>query len=117
MSDELERLRPIWKAHGGEWHGPKVETWSIPEARMTSFMAEALRPALTDPDYPAVFHKLSVAAIPEKMRGFALSDAQVVEIANAACQQIDEYRREIAAIRATPPAPPSSPASKGNANE
>ena len=39
----LSFLRPIWKAHGGEWHGPKVERWSIPEAQMTAFFNAALR--------------------------------------------------------------------------
>jgi anti-sigma factor ChrR (cupin superfamily) len=38
----LETLRPIWKAHGGEWHGPKVERWSIPEDQMVTFFHAAL---------------------------------------------------------------------------
>ena len=36
-------LRPIWKDHSGEWHGPKVERWSIPEDQMVTFFNAALR--------------------------------------------------------------------------
>jgi len=39
----LADLRPIWKAHGGDWHGPKVERWSIPEANMPAFFNDTLR--------------------------------------------------------------------------
>ena len=39
----LGDLRPIWKEHGGGWHGPRVEHWSIPEANMTAFFNAALR--------------------------------------------------------------------------
>jgi len=35
-------LRPIWKDHSGEWHGPKVERWSIPEDQMVTFFNAAL---------------------------------------------------------------------------
>lgn len=38
---KLEDLRPIWKANGGKWHGPKVEHWSIPEANVVAFFSEA----------------------------------------------------------------------------
>jgi hypothetical protein len=39
----LEWLRKFWKQSGGEWHGPKVERWSIPEANMPTFFTAALR--------------------------------------------------------------------------
>lgn len=42
----LRDMRPIWKANGGGWHGPRVETWTIPEANMEAFAADLLR-ALT----------------------------------------------------------------------
>ena len=38
----LETLRPLWKAHGGNWHGPRVEHWTIPEANMAAFFNAAL---------------------------------------------------------------------------
>ncbi|MCB5410480.1 hypothetical protein [Pseudogemmobacter faecipullorum] len=37
----LGGLRPIWKANGGSWHGPRVEHWTIPEDNMVKFFTEA----------------------------------------------------------------------------
>ena len=33
MTDDVDRaqVRALWKAHGGDWHGPNVEHFSIPE--------------------------------------------------------------------------------------
>ena len=33
MTGDVDRaqVRALWKAHGGDWHGPNVEHFSIPE--------------------------------------------------------------------------------------
>jgi hypothetical protein len=41
----LHKLRPIWKAHGGAWHGPHVEHWTIPEANVEAVFSAALAAA------------------------------------------------------------------------
>lgn len=38
----LGALRPIWRKHGGGWHGPRVETWTIPEDNVKAAFTEIL---------------------------------------------------------------------------
>lgn len=38
----LGNLRPIWRKHGGDWHGPRVETWTIPEDNVKAAFTEIL---------------------------------------------------------------------------
>ena len=38
----LGDLRPIWRKHGGDWHGPHVEMWIIPEKNMVAVVSAFL---------------------------------------------------------------------------
>lgn len=42
---KLSEIRKIWRRHGGDQHGPRVETWTIPEANMKDFVSDLLRSA------------------------------------------------------------------------
>lgn len=40
---KLGEVLKLWRQHGGDTHGPRIETWTIPEARVMGFIA-ALSP-------------------------------------------------------------------------
>jgi len=38
----LHQIKAVWKSAGGEWHGPHIEHWSIPEDRVVDFIKALL---------------------------------------------------------------------------
>lgn len=46
---KLSDFRDAWQQHGGYWHGPRIETWTIPEANFCGFMREVLSAIHTQP--------------------------------------------------------------------
>ena len=46
-TSRLGAVRKIWQAHGGRQHGPRVETWTIPESKMLGFVRALLRQSRT----------------------------------------------------------------------
>ncbi len=38
----LGEIRKLWRKHGGDQHGPRVETWTIPEDNMQAFVSDLL---------------------------------------------------------------------------
>lgn len=42
----LSDWRNLWRLHGGDWHGPRVETWTVPEDNFCAFMDAAVEAAV-----------------------------------------------------------------------
>ena len=40
---KLGEVFEIWKRHGGSSHGPRVETWTIPESNVNAFVEDLLK--------------------------------------------------------------------------
>lgn len=40
---KLDEIRSLWRSHGGDQHGPRVETWTIPEANVEGFVDDLLK--------------------------------------------------------------------------
>lgn len=41
-TSKLSDWRKLWRQHGGDWHGPRVEKWTIPEDNFCAFMDAAI---------------------------------------------------------------------------
>lgn len=53
MTDRIltQKHRALWKAHGGSWHGPRVETWTMPEANIEAFLRDLLATPVIEPQH------------------------------------------------------------------
>ena len=45
---KFSELKNLWRKHGGDQHGPRVETLTIPEANFMAFMTEAITRSVAD---------------------------------------------------------------------
>lgn len=66
MSDD--QLRARWIEAGGEFHGPNIETGTMPEARLLPFLRSLLAPAAQHPGY--YLDPACVQALAEEARKF-----------------------------------------------
>lgn len=55
-------VRQLWKKHGGDQHGPRVETMTIPEANFAAFIADVQNgPNVDGPDDGMTFSQVIAA--------------------------------------------------------
>lgn len=65
-----DALRELWRAHGGNFHGPNVETGTMPEAKLLPFLRSlGARPAMEPSESPISPTGLRVYIQPEKSGG------------------------------------------------
>ena len=93
----LADLRPIWKRHGGDWHGPRVERWTIPEANVEAFFKDVLSsldPAPNHSDWNAAIEAVGL------LRGRDVQKRDAEDVGEAYDLAIDEAQDAIrAALR------------------
>lgn len=69
-----DEIRRLWRAAGGHFHGPNVETGTMTEARLLPFLRHLLDEAPSQPPVPDPWHAEQIEAMVKRVEECELSE-------------------------------------------